>query len=317
MKRSAHNSLKNLFIELWHDKPGFIGFVVISALIFMTIFAPLIAPYDPSSQSLISRLTPPSWQSGGSMQHILGTDHLGRDILSRIIYGARISLFVGVAVMVLAGGFGVAMGLIAGYFGGRIDAIIMRVVDTIVAFPGLLLALVILAVIGPSVTSVIVVLALNGWMVYTLMTRSLVLSIREYQYVEAAEVVGGRPRYVILRHILPNLISPLLTLGVLEIARIILAEAALSYLGLGVQPPAASWGLDVANGKEYLFVAWWPVTIPGIAIAITVLAINLVANWARVISDPQEREKRFAQSVAASFRLANRKKRKSTAGSLT
>lgn len=296
-----------LLRELWHDKPGFIGFVIIVALLFMAIFAPLLAPFDPAAQSLRARLIPPVWQDGGTWTHMLGTDHLGRDILSRVIHGSRISMIVGVSVVVAAGGFGVTMGLIAGFFGGRIDAVIMRFVDTLIAFPGLLLALVILAIIGPSMTTVIIVLALNGWMVYARMTRGIVLSVRQMPYVEAAEMVGGRSFHVIFRHILPNLMSPLLTLGVLEFARIVLAEAALSFLGLGIQPPATSWGLDVANGKDYLFVAWWLVTIPGIAIAITVLAINLLANWARVTSDPQEREKRFAQSLAVSARRRRRK----------
>jgi peptide/nickel transport system permease protein len=296
-----------LLRELWHDKPGFIGLTVIVLLVLMALFAPLLAPYDPADQSLRDRLVPPVWQAEGSWDHVLGTDHLGRDMLSRVIHGSRISLIVGVAVVALAGGFGVFMGLVAGYFGGRIDAAIMRFVDTLIAFPGLLLALVILAVVGPSMTTVIVVLALNGWMVYARMTRGIVLSVRQLPYVEAAEMVGCRSGRVILRHVLPNLVSPLLTLGILEFARIVLAEAALSFLGLGIQPPATSWGLDVANGKDYLFRAWWLVTIPGLAIAITVLAINLLASWARVTSDPQEREKRFARTVAAQARRRRRR----------
>jgi len=288
--------------ELWADKPAFFGMLVLLLLVFMAVFAPLLAPYDPADQSLRDRLVPPVWQEGGSWAHVLGTDHLGRDMLSRIIYGARISLVVGVAVVALAGAFGVAIGLVAGYFGGRVDMVLMRFVDTLIAFPGLLLALVILAVIGPSITTVIIVLALNGWMVYARMTRGIVLSVRQLPYVDAAEMVGSRFSRVIGLHILPNLISPLLTLGILEFARIVLAEAALSFLGLGIQPPATSWGLDVASGKDYLFIAWWLVTLPGLAIAITVLAINLVASWARVTSDPQEREKRFARGVAARLR---------------
>jgi peptide/nickel transport system permease protein len=206
---------------------------------------------------------------------------------------------VGTGVVLLAGTFGVVMGLLAGYRGGRTDNFIMRWIDTQVAFPGLLLALIILAVIGPSMATVIIVLALNGWMVYGRMTRSAVLSVRQTPYVEAAEIVGCSGRRVIFRHILPNLTSPLITLGILEFARIVLAEAALSFLGLGIQPPATSWGLDVATGRDYLFRAWWLVTMPGLAIAVTVLAINLVASWMRLISDPQEREKQFARQMAA------------------
>ncbi len=291
--------LKDLWEELWRDKTGFIGVVLILILILTAIFAPLIAPHDPTAQRLRARLKPPAWLEKGSMTHILGTDHLGRDVLSRVIYGSRVSLLVGAGVVLIAGAFGVVMGLLAGYRGGRTDNFIMRWIDTQVAFPGLLLALIILAVIGPSMATVIIVLALNGWMVYGRMTRSAVLSVRQTPYVEAAEIVGCNSSRVIFRHILPNLTSPLITLGILEFARIVLAEAALSFLGLGIQPPATSWGLDVATGRDYLFRAWWLVTMPGLAIAITVLAINLVASWMRLISDPQEREKQFARQMAA------------------
>ena len=265
----------------------------------MALAAPILAPYDPAAQDLRARLKPPAWAEKGTWKNVLGTDHLGRDVLSRVIYGSRVSLLVGTAVVLAAGTFGVVMGLLAGYRGGRTDSFVMRWIDTQVAFPGLLLALIILAVIGPSVITVIIVLSLNGWMVYGRMTRSAVLSVRQTAYVEAAEIVGCSGTRVIFRHILPNLTSPLLTLAILEFARIVLAEAALSFLGLGIQPPATSWGLDVATGKDYIFRAWWLVTMPGIAISITVLAINLVASWMRLISDPQEREKQFGRQMAA------------------
>ncbi len=290
--------LRSLTQELWRDKAGFIGMLLIAALLLMAVAAPLLAPHDPAAQDLRARLKPPAWSAQGTWNHILGTDHLGRDVLSRLIYGSRVSLLVGAAVVTIAGTFGVIMGLLAGYRGGRTDSIIMRWIDTQVAFPGLLLALIILAVIGPSMITVIIVLSLNGWMVYGRMTRSAVLAVRQTAYVEAAEIVGCRAHRVIFRHILPNLTSPLLTLAILEFARIVLAEAALSFLGLGIQPPATSWGLDVATGKDYIFRAWWLVTMPGIAISITVLAVNLVASWMRLISDPQEREKQFARKMA-------------------
>jgi len=290
--------LCRLGLELWRDKTGFIGMIMIAMLLFMAVAAPLLAPHDPATQDLRGRLKPPVWSEKGTWNHLLGTDHLGRDVLSRVIYGSRVSLLVGTAVVLIAGTFGVVMGLFAGYRGGRTDNFIMRWIDTQVAFPGLLLALIILAVIGPSITTVIIVLALNGWMVYGRMTRSAVLSVRQTEYVEAAEIVGCKGRRVIFRHILPNLTSPLLTLGILEFARIVLAEAALSFLGLGIQPPATSWGLDVATGRDYIFRAWWVVTMPGIAISITVIAINLVASWMRLISDPQEREKQFARQMS-------------------
>lgn len=300
--RERLERLQELAKEIWRDKAGFAGIVLIFMLLFMAFAAPLLAPHDPSAQDLRARLSPPAWAEKGSMNHILGTDHLGRDVLSRVIYGSRVSLLVGAAVVFLAGTFGVLMGLFSGYLGGRVDNFVMRWIDTQVAFPGLLLALIILSVIGPSMFSVIVVLSLNGWMVYGRMTRGAVLSVRQTEYVEAAEIVGCDSWRVIYKHILPNLTSPLLTLGILEFARIVLAEAALSFLGLGIQPPATSWGLDVANGKDYIFRAWWLVTMPGIAISITVLAVNLLASWMRLISDPQEREKQFARQMAVRSR---------------
>jgi peptide/nickel transport system permease protein len=290
-------SLKRLLGELWRDKAGFTGMVLIAGLLFMAAAAPLIAPYSPTAQDLRARLVPPAWEDGGSWKNALGTDHLGRDVLSRVIH-VCVSLAVG-AVRSSRRAFGVVLGLMAGYHGGRIDSFIMRWIDTQVAFPGLLIALIILAVIGPSLPTVVLVLSLNGWMVYGRMTRGLALSVRQTAYVEAAEMVGCSAIRVIFRHILPNLTSPLLTLAILEFARIVLAEAALSFLGMGIQPPATSWGLDVASGKNYMFRAWWLVTFPGIAISITVLAINLVASWLRLISDPQEREKQFARQMRA------------------
>jgi len=304
--RERLQRLQGLAKEVWRDKSGFTGVVLIFTLLVMAFAAPLLAPHDPSAQDIRARLTPPAWNEKGSLNHILGTDHLGRDVLSRVIYGSRVSLLVGVAVVFLAGTFGVLMGLFAGYLGGRVDNFVMRWIDTQVAFPGLLLALIILAVIGPSMITVIAVLSLNGWMVYGRMTRGAVLSVRQTEYVEAAEIVGCDSWRVIYKHILPNLTSPLLTLAILEFARIVLAEAALSFLGLGIQPPATSWGLDVANGKDYIFRAWWLVTMPGIAISITVLAVNLLASWLRLISDPQEREKQFARQMAARARRKHR-----------
>lgn len=295
--RDALTRGRSVLHEAWRDKAGFFGLMVIFLLALVALAAPWLAPYDPTASSLSDRLVPPFWQEGGSLSHPLGTDNLGRDMLSRLIYGSRISLTVGVSVVAVSGAFGTVMGLIAGYRGGRIDAFVMRWVDTQLAFPGLLLALVILAVVGPSVTTVIVVLAINGWMVYARLIRSTVLSVKESEYVEAADIIGAKPRRIIFRHILPNLASPLLTIGVLEFARIILAEAALSFLGLGIQPPQVSWGLDVATGRDYVFNAWWLTTFPGLTIAIVVLGVNLLASWLRIVADPQEREKRFAAGV--------------------
>lgn len=295
---------REMFGELWRDKAGFAGALFLSVLIICAIFAPLVAPHDPSKQDIIQRLQPPVWGEGGEWVHVLGTDGLGRDILSRLIYGARISLFVGVSVLVIAGIIGVLLGLIAGYRGGRTDRIIMRVVDTQIAFPGLLIAILLASLLGPSVRTVVIVLSVNGWMIYARMTRGVVLSVKETAYVEAAEIIGCKPRTVMLRHILPNLAAPISTLAVLEFARIILAEAALSFLGVGVKRTDISWGLDVAAGQDFIFNSWWLVVMPGIVISLTVLSANLVASWLRIVADPQEREKRFALVHSRKLRKA-------------
>ena len=284
-------AMRSTVTELWSDKPGLFGLFVMIAVVVMAVFAPLLAPFPPDQQSLFDRLQAPS------SAHWMGTDQLGRDVLSRVIYGARVSLEVGLGVVFIAGVFGTCMGLIAGYRGGKTDSIIMRWVDTQVAFPGLLLALVILSVVHPSLKSIIIVLAINGWMVYARITRGVVLSTREKPYVESAELAGCRPRRVIFRHILPNLTSPLLTLAVLEFARMVIAEAALSFLGLGTQPPSVSWGLMIAEGRDYIFESWWVITFPGIALSLTVLGANLFASWLRITADPLQRERRFARTV--------------------
>lgn len=269
---------------------GLFGAVVLSLLVAGAILAPLISPYDPRKQNLSARLTPPLF-FGGSTDHLLGTDQLGRDLLSRLLQGARVSMTVGLVVVLIAGLFGISMGLLAGYRGKFTDSVIMRVADMQLAFPGILLALVILYALGPSIRLVIIVLSINGWMIYARVTRSLVLSLRKSEYIEAAEISGAGPFRTMWRHILPNLTSPLLTLGVLEFARIILAEAALSFLGYGVQPPDASWGLVIAQGQDYLTSAWWIVVIPGIVISITVLSANLLSSWLRIYTDPRQRDR--------------------------
>lgn len=292
---AVFGAMRSALGELWSDKAGLLGATVILLIVFCAIFAPWLAPHDPNEQSLINRLTPPfqTWE------YPLGTDSLGKDELSNLLYGARASLIVGSAVVLFAGTVGIILGLFAGYRGGRWDRFVMRAVDVQVAFPGLLLALIILAVVSPSLKSLVIVLALNGWMVYARITRGVVLQAKETPYVEAAEIVGCKSRRVVFKHILPNLTSPLLTLAVLEFARIVLAEAALSFLGLGIQPPEVSWGLMVATGRDYLFTAWWVATWPGIAISVLVLAVNLFASWLRVAADPQQRDRRFAQSSSA------------------
>ncbi|QEE43491.1 ABC transporter permease (plasmid) [Rhizobium sp. WL3] len=300
----ASRGRRGMLAELWQDKAAALGLAFIITIVLLAIFAPLVAPYEPAAQTLTARLKPPVWMEKGSWSHLLGTDNLGRDVLSRIIWGARATLTIGVVTCLCAGGLGTIIGLWAGFIGGRTDSILMRIVDIQVSFPGILLILLVVAVLGPGVWTLIAVLSVTNWMVYARLVRGIVSSTRQTPYVEAAEVIGCRPARVIFRHILPNLVSPLLTLAILEFTNIVLAEAAVSFLGFGVQPPANSWGLDVASGRDYLFIAWWLVTFPGLAIVATVLSINLFANWLRVTTDPEEREKRFARAQAVKRRKA-------------
>lgn len=294
--------MRALLSELWHDKLAATGLAVIILIALVAVLAPWIAPHDPTAQALTARMRPPVWLARGSWDHILGTDNLGRDVLSRVMWGGRATLLVGVMTCLIAAAIGTLVGLWAGYAGGRTDSLLMRLVDVQVSFPGILLILLVVGVIGPGIWTLVLVLSITNWMVYARLVRGIVSSTRKSQFVEAAEIVGCRPARVIGLHILPSLVSPLLTLLILEFTNVVLAEAAVSFLGFGVQPPATSWGLDVASGRDYLIVAWWLVTFPGLAIAATVLSINLFANWLRVTTDPEEREKRFAVTLAAKQR---------------
>jgi peptide/nickel transport system permease protein len=288
-----------IFRDLVRDRLGLVSVLFLLLMVGVALLAPWLAPDKPNRGSLSNASLPPVWH-GGTWEHPMGTDWQGYDVLSRLMFGARTSLIIGVVVVLLAGVFGVAVGLIAGYRGGRTDRYLMGWVDVQVSFPGLLMAMLIIALVGGSILSVSVVLAINGWMVYARMTRGVVLSVRERPFVEAAEMLGARPRRVVLQHILPNLFTPLATLGVLEFARIILAEAALSFLGLGIQYPGVSWGLDIARaGDRELFGNQWLIIYPGLLLSLTVLAVNLLSSWLRVALDPQEREKKYAATVGS------------------
>jgi len=292
-------STRGLFAELRADKAGIISAAFLFVVVLAALFAPLIAPYGPVEGNPSTSNIPPVW-AGGTWDHVLGTDMQGYDVLSRLLYGTRTTLLIGFAVVLIAGTFGVVLGMMAGYRGGRTDRWLMRWVDVQVAFPGLLIALIMIAVLGPSMASLIFVLSFNGWMVYARMTRGVVLSAKERLYVEAAEVAGARPRRVMFLHILPNLTSSLVTLAVLEFARIILAEATLSFLGLGLQFPAVSLGVMANSGRDAFFSQPRLAIIPGIAITLIVLAVNFLASWLRVVSDPVEREKRHAAGSISS-----------------
>ncbi|MCA9876206.1 MAG: ABC transporter permease [Thermomicrobiales bacterium] len=268
---------------------SFLVVVVLAAL-----FANVVAPHDPEQGGLALRNKPPlTAAKDGGFPYLLGTDALGRDQLSRLIYGARVSLAVGLLSVVLSGAIGVTLGLIAGYYRGLLDDLIMRCVDLQMALPSLLLALLVLYLLGASIANVILVLAITRWMVYARVTRSLVLTYRENVFIEAARATGCSDRRIILLHLLPNLLSPILVLATLEVATMILTEASLSFLGLGIQPPDSSWGLMLGQGRSYMTSAWWLVTFPGLVILLTALSINLFASWVRVVTDPVTRWRYF------------------------
>lgn len=290
-QRPRTSNLRLYSRALLREKPTLVAVIFLVTLILAAIFAPLVVPHEPEAQSLMLRNMPPMTdaEADGGLPHVLGNDQLGRDLLSRLIYGARISLAVGVAGAVFSGIVGVTLGLIAGYYRGVVDDIIMRVVDTQMGFPSLMTALLVLYVLGPGVWKVILVLAVTRWMVFARVTRGLVLSLREEVFVDAARTTGCSDRRILFRHILPNLLSPLIVLVTLEVATMMLTEASLSFLGLGIQPPQSSWGLMLAQGRAYVTTAWWLVTFPGLAILFTALSLNLIATWIRAVTDPVTR----------------------------
>lgn len=263
------------------------GITVLLLMGSAALAAPQIAPWDPGRQMLTKRLRPPAWQTRGLWEHPLGTDHLGRDILSRIVHGGRISLGVGLSAVTLSCLIGVSLGLVAGFYGGRADALIMRVVDVFLAIPYILLAMGVVFALGPSLLNVILVMAVTRWVQFARVVRADVLSIREREFVSGARARGNRSGRLLLRHVLPNALTPIIVVATLELAFMIIYESALSFLGLGVQPPTPTWGWMLADGRNYLATAWWLATLPGLAIMLTVLAVNLLGDWLRDTLDPR------------------------------
>ena len=260
------------------------GFVAL--LVLVAAAAPLLAPEDPIRQSLRGRLAAPTWAGADGHAHLLGTDHLGRDVLSRVIYGSRVSLVIGFAAVLVGGVLGSAAGLMAGFSRGRVDAIIMTLADAQLAFPFILLAIGIIAVLGPSFPTLVVVIGLSGWVSYARILRSQVLVLRSREFVESIHALGGSRFRIILRHVLPNVLSTIVVIATLELARAIVLEATLSFLGLGVQPPTPSWGGMVYEGREYLDTAWWISTAPGIVLMLTSIVVSRTGDWLRDLLDP-------------------------------
>ncbi|MBA2449940.1 MAG: ABC transporter permease [Chloroflexi bacterium] len=266
------------------------GLLIIATVVLAALLAPLLAPNDPIEQSLTRATLPPFWQARGSFEAPLGTDQFGRDVWSRIVYGARISLAIGASASLLGAVVGVAAGLVAGYYGGKVDATMMRLVDLNLAFPLILLALAIAAILGPSFRNLILVMALTTWMIYARVVRGITLSLREREFIQAARAVGATDGGIMARHILPNLLAPVMVIWTLELARVILMESALSFLGLGVPPPTPTWGRMLAEGRNYLTVAPWITIFPGLAISITVLGVNFLGDGLRDLLDPRLRK---------------------------
>lgn len=251
-----------------------------------SLLAPLLAPVPPFKQDLERRLMPPVWLSGGQMPYVLGTDQLGRDILSRILHGGRVSLLIGTLSVVVAGTLGTVLGLVSGYFGGRTDDLIMRLADAQLAIPFILLAIAVVGILGPSTVNLVAVLGLTGWVIYARIGRSQVLALRAGEFVEAAKALGAHNSRILLKHILPNVLPTMAVVSSSELGTMVFGEAALSFLGLGVPPPTPTWGTMLGDGRSYLLVAWWLSTFPGIALFLTVLSVNIVGDWIRDRLDP-------------------------------
>lgn len=273
--------------RLARRRTALFGLGVVVTVLLAAAFAPWLTPFDPLEQDINQRLREPGWQTAEGRVHALGTDHLGRDILARVIFGSRIALLVGLSAVLISGVLGMAIGLVSGYFGGKVDDFFMRLADIQLAFPFILLAIAVIGVLGPSLRNIIIVIGVSSWVVYARVVRGEVLSIREREFVQAAIALGSRDGRVLVRHVLPNAFTPWLVVATLDMARVIVIESALSFLGLGVQPPTPTWGGMLADGRVYLSTAWWLATFPGLAILVTVLGINLLGDGLRDTLDPR------------------------------
>ncbi|MBC7871198.1 MAG: ABC transporter permease [Chitinophagaceae bacterium] len=270
-----------------------LAIIILALITFMALFGPQIAPKDPNRQSLIERLTPPMTENeAGEIDYLIGTDGLGRDLLSRVIYGARVSLMVGFSAMLIGGVLGTSLGIIAGYFGGAVDDVIMRLADIQLAFPFILLTIMVLVVLGAGVLNLVLVLGVGQWVTYARISRAQTLSQKEKEFVEAARSIGARDWEIITRAILPNILAPLIVIGSFNVASVILAEASLSFLGLGVPPTVPTWGGILAESRDQLLGGyWWLAVFPGAAIMLTVLSLNILGDWLRDFLDPRLRNR--------------------------
>ena len=272
--------------RLWRLKWGLAASVLMLAIVVISLAAPLIAPYSPVEVDIRHRLGPPAWMEGGKIEHLLGTDQVGRDLLSRMIYGGRVSLLIGVSAVVVSSTLGVLLGLAAGYFGTRTDWVLMTLVNVMLTFPFVLLALAVIAVLGPSLVNMIIVLGVADLPLYARVIRAETQAIRERDFITAGRALGMSHLRIVFRQILPNLISVIVVIATLQVARVIILESFLSFLGLGVQPPTPAWGNMLGEGRVYMLNSWWIATFPGLAIFLTTLVINLMGNALRDWLDP-------------------------------
>jgi peptide/nickel transport system permease protein len=263
---------------------------IVTAFVLVAVLAPLLSPADPHAQSLRLRFRPPMWEEGGSSAHPLGTDRLGRDMLSRIVWGSRVSLAAGVVTVLMASAFGAAVGLVAGYYGGRVDAVLMRMTDATLSFPVILLALILAVTVGPSFMNVVIAIAVILWARYARVIRGQVLTLMELDFIAQARIAGAGGWRIITRHLLPNTFNTLVVLVTLQIGYVIIVEASLSFLGAGIPPPTPAWGSMIAEGREFVTSAWWVSFLPGLAILLVVLAFNLLGDWLRDTLDPKLRQ---------------------------
>jgi peptide/nickel transport system permease protein len=266
-----------------------LGGILLGLVLVGAVFAPWLSPHDPYAQDVTQRLIPPFWHAKGGWEHVLGTDKLGRDYLSRLLFGARVSLSIGVVAALMAGLIGTTMGVLAGYFGGRVDAVVSYIITTRLAMPVVLVALATASLVGGSLQVVIILLGLLLWDRFAIVTRSATQQLRDAEFIAAAKALGASTPYILWRELLPNLTGPLTVVATLEMAHAILLESTLSFLGLGVQPPTPSWGLMVAEGKAYMFFQPWVILVPGVVLALLVLAINLVGDGLRDLTAPDGR----------------------------
>jgi len=267
-----------------------IPLAIIGLIVFTATFAPLLTPYSTTKPSLAERLTPPVWHAEGSWDHPLGTDALGRDMATRLMFGGRVSMLVAILTLILGGGIGTAIGLFAGYYGGRLDSVLMRIADSTLAFPIILFAILLVVTLGASMANVVIAIALVLWARYARVIRGEVLALRERDFIARARVAGCSDLRILLVHLFPNTANTLLVLLTLQVGWVIIVEASLSFLGAGIPPPTPAWGAMVADGREYVDTAWWVSAFPGVAIMLTVIAFNLVGDWLRDALDPKLRQ---------------------------